>query len=78
MPSYIQIINYIFFTCIGGGFLGGLEVLPLFLLGTGRGVEDGAGCRREGESDKIMEERRVVLIGVRASVGGGLPSKLFP
>ena len=56
---------------MGGGFLGGLEVLPLFLLGTGRGVE-------EGESDNMMEERRVVLIGVRASVGGGLPSYLLP
>ena len=64
---------------MGGGFLGGLEVLPLFLLGTGRGVvEEGLGSRREGESNNMMEERRVVLIGVRASVGGGLPSNLFP
>ena len=63
---------------MGGGFLGVLEVLLLFLLGTGRGVEEGVGCRREGESDNMMEERRVVLIGVSASVGGGLPSYLFP
>ena len=63
---------------MGGGFLGGLEALFLFLLGTGRGVEEGVGCRREGESDNMMEERRVVLIGVRASAGGGLLSNLFP
>ena len=65
---------------MGGGFLGGgLEVLPLFLLGTGRGDEEGVGCRTEGESDKTMAERRVARIGVAASVGGGLSqSNLFP
>ena len=55
-----------------------MEALFLLLLGSGRGVEEGVGCRREGESDN-MEERRVVRIGVGASVGRGLPpSNLFP
>ena len=46
---------------MGGGFLGGLEALFLFLLGTGRGVEEGSvGCREgmlgvEGTGIKIIE-----------------------
>ena len=65
---------------MGGVFLGGwLEGLPLFLLGTGRGDEEGVGCRTEGESYKMMDERRVVRIGVAGSFGGGLPqSNLTP
>ena len=71
-------IKVTFYTCMGGGFLGGLWVLLLLTLGTGRGVEEGVGWRREGESDN-MEERRVVRIGVGASGGRGLPlSNLFP